>query len=96
MAPFASALDHVDGNGEVLPPFLWDEDRRLSLRAKLDAVFFHLYGVTDRDDVRYVYSTFPIVQRQEAAAYGSFRSRELCLGWMNALAAGDPDAAIGL
>ncbi len=96
MAPFASALDHVDGNGEVLPPFLWDEDRRLSLRAKLDAVFFHLYGVTDRDDVRYVYSTFPIVERQEAAAYGSFRSRELCLGWMNALAAGDPDAAIGL
>ena len=33
---------------------------RLRLRAKLDAIYFHLYGVTDRDDVRYIYSTFPI------------------------------------
>ena len=30
-----------------------------NLRAKLDALYFHLYGVTDRDDIRYVYSTFP-------------------------------------
>ena len=37
---------------------------------KLDAVFFQLYGVTDRDDVRYVYSTFPIVECEETAAYG--------------------------
>ena len=41
------------------PPFVWNEDRRLHLRAKLDAVFFHLYGITDRDDLRYIYSTFP-------------------------------------
>ena len=61
--------------------------RRLRLRAKLDAVFFHLYGVTDRDDVRYVYSTFPIVEREETAAYGTYRSRDLCLAWMNALTA---------
>ena len=64
------------------------------LRAKLDAVFFHLYGVTDRNDVRYVYSTFPIVEREETAAYGGYRSRDLCLAWMNALAAGHPDAEI--
>jgi hypothetical protein len=94
MAPFARDLGHVDDAGEVKPPFIWDEDRRLHLRAKLDAVFFHLYGITDRDDVRYIYSTFPIVERQEAAAYGTYRSRELCLAYMNALAAGDPDARI--
>ncbi len=35
------------------------------LRAKLDAVFFHLYGITDRDEIRYIYSTFPIVERGE-------------------------------
>jgi hypothetical protein len=52
---------------------------RQRLRAKLDAVYFHLYGVTDRDEVRYVYSTFPGVDREEMAAYGSYRSRELCL-----------------
>ena len=94
MAPFASDMGYIDAGGNVLPPFVWDEERRLFLRAKLDAVFFHLYGVTDRDDVRYVYSTFPIVEREEIAAYGSFRSRELCLAWMNALAAGNPDAEI--
>jgi len=66
------------------------------LRAKLDAVFFHLYGITDRDDIRYIYSTFPIVQRQEEAAYGTYRSRDLCLAWMNALSAGNPDAEIRL
>ena len=94
MAPFARDMGHVDVAGDLLPPFVWDEERRLFMRAKLDAVFFHLYGVTGRDDVRYVYSTFPIVERDETAAHGAYRSRELCLAWMNALAAGDPDAEI--
>ena len=96
MAPFARDMDHVDEGGAVLPPFVWDAERRLHLRAKLDAVFFHLYGVTERDDVRYIYSTFPIVEREETAAYGTYRSRDLCLAWMNALAADDPDAEITL
>ena len=94
MAPFVRDMGHVDAAGDLLPPFVWDEERRLFLRAKLDAVFFHLYGVTGRDDVRYVYSTFPIIEREETAAHGAYRSRELCLAWMNALAAGDPDAEI--
>ena len=96
MAPFARDMGHVDAAGDVLPPFAWDEERRLHLRAKLDALFFHLYSVTDREDVRYVYSTFPIVEREETAAYGTYRSRDLCLAWMNALAAGHPDAEIAL
>ena len=95
MAPFARDMGHVDEVGNVKPPFLWNEERRLVLRSKLDAVFFHLYGVTDRDDIRYIYSTFPIVERKEKDAYGgAHRSCELCLAWMNALAAGDPDADI--
>jgi hypothetical protein len=53
-------------------------------------------GVTGRDDVRYIYSTFPIVEREEMAAFGHFRSRDLCLAYMSALAAGDPDAEIDL
>ena len=94
MAPFARDLGHLDEAGKVKPPFRWDEDRRLRLRAKLDAVFFHLYGVTDRDDIRYIYSTFPIVERQENDAYADYRSCHLCLAWINALAAGHPDAEI--
>ena len=97
MAPFARDMGYLDEAGAVKPPFIWDEERRLMLRAKLDAVFFHLYGITDRDDIRYIYSTFPIVEREEKAVYGGvYRSCELCLAYMNALAAGNPDADIRL
>ncbi|UKV14905.1 BREX-1 system adenine-specific DNA-methyltransferase PglX [Thalassospiraceae bacterium SW-3-3] len=95
MASFARDMGYLDEAGNVKPPFIWNEERRLILRAKLDAVFFHLYGLTDRDDVRYIYSTFPIVEREEKASYGGrYRSCELCLAYMNALAAGNPDAEI--
>ena len=96
MVPFARSMGHVDEAGEVLPPFRWDHERRLRLRAKLDALHFHLCGVTDRDDIRYIYSTFPILRHEEEKAWGRYRSRDLCLGWLNALAAGKPDADIEL
>jgi hypothetical protein len=99
MAPFARDMGHVDDNGEVLPPFAWDEARRLRLKAKLDAVFFHLYGIFDptnreqsRDDIRYIYSTFPIVERQEMKTHNRYLSRDLALAYCNTLAAGQPDA----
>ncbi len=103
-----AALAPQDEDIPVKPPFVWDDERRLKLRAKLDAVYFHLYGVVDvfsrdperiaqgRDDVRYIYSTFPIVEREEIATFGRYRSCELCLAYMSALAAGDPDADIAL
>ncbi len=101
LAPFARDMGHVDTDGEVLLPFAWDEERRLMLRAKLDALHFILYGVFDpvdvaasRDDIRYIYSTFPIVEREETARWGSYRSRDLCLSWINALTGGQPDAGI--
>jgi hypothetical protein len=96
MAPFARDMGYVDEAGDAKPPFIWDETRRLKLRAKLDAVFFHLYGITSRDDIHYIYSTFPIVERHEMAEHGRYRSRDLCLAFMNALEAGQPDAEIAL
>ena len=97
MAPFARDMGYVNETGDVKPPFTWDGDRRLHLRAKLDAVFFHLYDVKDRDDIRYIYSTFPIVEREEKATYGGvYCSHELCLAYMNSLAAGNPDAEVQL
>ena len=80
----------------VQPPFRWDRERRVGLRAKLGALYFHLYGITDREDIRYVDSTFPMVKRVEKAAYGSYRSLDLGLAWTNALAAGDPDTNVDL
>ena len=35
-----------------------------------------------------------IVERQENDAYDDYRSCNLCLAWINALAAGHPDAEI--
>jgi hypothetical protein len=101
MAPFALDMGYVDEAGVVRPPFRWNEDRRLKLRAKLDALYFILYGVYDpakpepsRDDITYIFSTFPIVERDEQAKYGRFRSRDLCLAWINALSAGRADAEV--
>lgn len=98
MESFALDMGYVDDSDsmKVLPPFRWDEERRFKLRAKLDAVFFHLYGITERDDIRYIYSTFPIIEREEYKTWGKYRSCELCLAWMNALSAGNPDAEIQL
>jgi len=96
MAAFAKDMGFVDQNGHVKPPFAWNEGRRRQLLARLDALFFYLYGVTDRDDMRYIYSTFGVIERDETAAHGRHLSRDLCLAWMNALAAGTPDAEIKL
>jgi len=92
MAPLAHEMGYVSEDGNVLPPFGWDDDRRQRLRAKLDAIFFHLYGITNRDDVRYVYSTFPILERQERELHaGQYRSCDLCLSYISALAAGSTE-----
>ncbi len=63
MAPFARDLGYSGA------PFTWDEEERRHLRARLDALYFHLYGL-DRDDAGYVLGTFPIVQKHDQAQFG--------------------------
>ena len=89
MAPFARDLGY-DG-----PPFTWDEKERRHLRARLDALYFHLYGL-DHDDANYVLGTFPIVRREDEAAFGSYRTRDLVLAYMNALDAGDTETVVSV
>ena len=89
MIPFARDLGY-DG-----PPFIWDGEERRHLRARLDALYFHLYGLS-REDAGYVLDTFPIVQRQDEAAFGSYRTRDLILAYMNAFAAGDTDTVVSV
>ena len=79
MIPFARDLGY-DG-----PPFIWDEEERRHLRARLDALYFHLYGLS-REDVEYVLSTFPIVRREDEKQFGKYLTRDLILAYMNALA----------
>jgi hypothetical protein len=87
LAAFARDLGH-DG-----PPFAWDPEDRRHRIARLDALYFRLYGL-DRDEAAYVLDTFPIVREQDERAYGRYRTRALVLGYMAALDAGDTDSVI--
>ncbi|WP_407549366.1 N-6 DNA methylase [Streptomyces sp. Pv4-95] len=80
MAPFARDL------GDTGAPFHWDDSRRTIIRAELDALFFHLYGIT-RDNVSYILDTFPIVKRKDEAAHGTYRTKDLILAEYDRMAA---------
>lgn len=84
MIPFARDLGY---EGE---PFAWDENRRAQLRAELDAWYALAYGLT-RDELRYVLDpkdvmgtdypseTFRVLQKNEIAKYGEYRTQRLIL-----------------
>lgn len=66
------------------PPFTWDKERRFLIRCEIDALFFHLYGIT-RDDADYILETFPIVKRKDMAAHGEYRTKRLILECFDAM-----------
>ena len=82
MEPFARDLGYTG------PPFPWDEEERRHLRARLDALYFHLYGLS-KEDAEYILGTFPIVRRQDEKQFGTYRTKDMILAYMNALKAGD-------
>ena len=88
LQPFALAQGY---EGE---PYGWDVGERRHLRARLDALYFLLYGL-DRDDAAYVMDSFPITRRNDEREHnGVYLTKELILGYMNALAAGDTETVI--
>ena len=56
--------------------------------ARLDALFFHLYGIS-RDDAAYILDTFLIVREDDEKAFGRYLTKDLVLAYMNAITAGD-------
>ena len=84
MRPWAEDLGHFG------PPFGWDEDRRASLRADLDAFFARKYGLT-RDELRYILDpadvkgesypseTFRVLKTNEQRRFGEYRTQRLVL-----------------
>ena len=85
--------DFAEDLGCTGPPFRWDDDRRALMRAELDALMFHLYGI-DRDDVDYIMGTFPIVERRDRERHdGAYRTKDLILDRYDALAPFIPPAA---
>ena len=76
-------------------PFAWDEEERRHRMARLDALYFGLYGVS-REEAAYVLDTFPIVREHDETQFNRYRTKELVLGYMNALAAGDTTTVLAL
>ena len=88
LQPFAHAQGY---QGE---PFGWDVEQRRHLRARLDALYFILYGL-DRDDAAYVMDSFPITRRNDEHQHnGVYVTKELILRYMSALQAGDTKTAV--
>ena len=81
LQPFARDLCYQDA------PFVWNDERRFLMRCELDALYFHLYGITNRGDVDYIMETFPIVKRKDEAAHGEYRSKRVILEMYDQMAA---------
>ena len=79
LQPFAAETGY---NG---PPFRWDDERRFLLRCELDALYFHLYGLS-REDAAYILDTFPIVRRKDEALHDEYRTKRVILEIYDALA----------
>jgi hypothetical protein len=75
---------------DILPPFVFDSERRSLLRAALDARYARLYGLT-RDELRYILDpadlmgadypseTFRVLKDNELKTHGEYRTRRLTL-----------------
>ena len=89
MRPFAEDLGY-DGD-----PFPWNEQDRRHRRARLDAIFFCLYGI-DESDATYILDTFPIMREQDESAFGRYRTKEMIVAYMRAFAVGDTETHVVL
>ena len=92
-APFATHPESTYKSGKVVQTtgatsFSWDEEDRRHRMARLDALFFHLYGI-GRDDAAYILDTFPIVREEDEKAHGRYLTKDLVLAYLNAVTAGD-------
>ena len=89
LAPFARDLGY---DGE---PFEWNPEERRQLRARLDALYFHLYGL-DEEDTAYILDQFPVLEKNERKEHSRYQTKELVLAYHRALAAGDTTNTITL
>lgn len=85
------------------PPFAWNEGRRATLRAELDAWYARAYGLT-RDEFLYILDpsdvmgsaypseTFRGLRDNEISRFGEYRTRRLVLETWDRMEAGDLSA----
>jgi hypothetical protein len=76
------------------PPGALDDDVPLRIRAEIEAIVAgDLFGLT-REELSYIFETFPIVKRKDIEKYGDFRTKLLILDTHDrmprAIATGEP------
>ncbi len=76
--PAADLRGFAETLGDGGRPFAWEPNARARIRAELDALMFHMYGV-GRDDVAYIMETFPIVKGRDEERFGEYRTKKLVL-----------------
>lgn len=93
LEPWARGLGY-DG-----PPFIFDSKRRAEVRAELDALYAHLYGLS-RDELRYILDpadvegpdypseTFRVLKANDEREFNGYRTRSLVLEAWDKLRAG--------
>ena len=81
-----SLKQFAEDRGYSGEPFIWDEERRLVLRAEIDAIFAKLYDF-DKEDLIHILSGFPILKSKEEGKYEEYRTRRLVLEAWDKLAA---------
>jgi hypothetical protein len=79
MVPFARDM------GDVGPPFRWLPARLEQIRAELDAMMVHVYGL-ERDEVDYVLDTFTVMRKYDERDHGEYRTKRLILEYYDLLA----------
>jgi hypothetical protein len=91
MSPLARDLD------DLQDPFARDPDRRVNLRAELDAFFFRVYGIDDRDDVEYITDTLQTgadgLEQDKGQDHDGRRAKKLILAAYDRMAEADADGA---
>ncbi|SDR90495.1 hypothetical protein SAMN04515667_0955 [Formosa sp. Hel1_31_208] len=58
--------------------FIWDEERRLQLMCKLNAIYFKLYNLSE-SDIEFIMDQFPLVKRRNIEKYGGYKTLDLII-----------------
>jgi hypothetical protein len=80
IAPWARTI------GRTRDGHRWIESERATLRADLDAAFFHLYGFS-REDTEFALDSFYVLRDRETRQFGAFVTKDLVLNCFDKLAA---------
>jgi hypothetical protein len=85
---FVEPIDDGDIPGEL------DDDRRLEMRAQIDAIVAaDVYGLA-RAELEFILSAFPTVARYETTRYGEFRSGRMVLEAYDSIASVRPPTTV--